>query len=64
VAVNIPGQTIKALKGRVLTAAAMDAHNTFQSPQAVKPAPFTATGVDGKVTVKIPAKAVIVVAVE
>jgi alpha-N-arabinofuranosidase len=64
VAVNIPGQTIKALKGRVLTAAAMDAHNTFQSPQAVKPAPFSATGVDGKVTVKIPAKAVIVVAVE
>jgi alpha-N-arabinofuranosidase len=30
----------------------------------VKPAPFSATGVDGKVTVKIPAKAVIVVAVE
>jgi alpha-N-arabinofuranosidase len=65
VAVNIPGQSIKAVKGRVLTAAAMDAHNTFKSPQEIKPAPFSAAaGADGKLTVKVPAKAVIVVAVE
>ena len=64
VAVNIPGQAIKAAKGQVLTAAVMDAHNTFQSPQAVKPAPLSATAVDGKLTVHVPAKAVIVVAVE
>lgn len=64
VAINVPGQAIKAVKGRVLTAAAMDAHNTFQAPQAIKPAPYSATAVDGKLTVKIPAKAVVVVAVE
>jgi alpha-N-arabinofuranosidase len=65
VVVNIPGQSIKAVKGRVLTAAAMDAHNTFKSPQEIKPAPFSAAaGADGKLTVKVPAKAVIVVAVE
>ncbi|MES2163603.1 MAG: alpha-L-arabinofuranosidase C-terminal domain-containing protein [Pseudomonadota bacterium] len=64
VAINVPGQTIKSVKGRVLTAAAMDAHNTFQAPQAIKPAPYSASAVDGKLTVKIPAKAVVVVAVE
>jgi alpha-N-arabinofuranosidase len=65
VALNIPGQTIKAVKGRVLTAEAMDAHNSFTTPQAIKPAPFSAAaGADGKLTVKVPAKAVIVVAVE
>jgi alpha-N-arabinofuranosidase len=65
VALNIPGQTIKSVNGRVLTADAMDTHNTFKSPQAIKPAPFSAAaGADGKLTVKVPAKAVVVVAVE
>jgi alpha-N-arabinofuranosidase len=65
VAVNIPGQAVKSVKGRVLTAAAMDTHNTFAAPQAIKPAPFSAAaGTDGKLTIKVPAKAVIVVAVE
>jgi alpha-N-arabinofuranosidase len=53
------------VKGNLLTASAMDTHNTFQSPNAIKPTPFSASaGADGKLTVKIPAKAVIVVAVE
>ena len=65
VSLNIPGQTVKAVKGRVLTSNAMDTHNTFAAPQAIKPAAFSATaGADGKLTVKVPAKAVIVVAVE
>jgi alpha-N-arabinofuranosidase len=64
VAVSVPGVAIKALRGRVLTANTMDAHNTFAAPQAIKPAAFSATGVDGKVSVQIPAKAVVVVAVE
>ena len=64
VAINVTGQAIKSVKGRVLTAAAMDAHNTFQAPQAIKPAPYSAAAVDGKLTLKVPAKAVVVVAVE
>jgi alpha-N-arabinofuranosidase len=65
VALNIPGQTIKSVKGNLLTASAMDTHNTFQSPNAIKPVAFNAAaGADGKLTVKVPAKAVIVVAVE
>jgi alpha-N-arabinofuranosidase len=64
VEVTVPGVDIQALKGRVLTAAAMDAHNSFQSPQLVKPAPFSAAGAGGKVKVTMPAKSVMVVAVE
>jgi len=49
--------------GRVLTNAAMDAHNTFKNPQAIKPAPIAATAVNGKLTLAIPAKSVVVVAI-
>jgi alpha-N-arabinofuranosidase len=42
----------------------MDAHNTFQAPQAVKPAPFSAAASNGKLNLTIPAKSVVVVAVE
>ena len=48
----------------MLTAAAMDAHNTFQKPQAIKPAAFSAQAAGGKLTIKVPAKAVVVVAME
>jgi alpha-N-arabinofuranosidase len=64
VVLNLAGQTLKTASGRVLTAAAMDAHNSMQAPQAVKPAPFNAAAKDGKLTLNVPAKAVIVVAVE
>lgn len=65
VAVDVPGVSIKSVKGRVLTAPAIDTHNTFQAPDTIKPAPFSANaGADGKLTIKIPSKAVIVVAVE
>ncbi len=64
VTVNVAGQAVKGAQGRVLTAGAMDAHNTLQSPQEVKPAPFSATASGGKLRLTIPAKSVVVVAVE
>ena len=64
VAVNVSGQKVSGVSGQVLTAAAMDAHNTFTQKDAVKPAPFAAKAVGGKLSLKIPAKAVVVVAVE
>ena len=64
VAVNVAGQALQGAHGRVLTAGAMDAHNTFQSPQAVKPVPFNAAAANGKLNLTIPAKSVVVVAVE
>jgi alpha-N-arabinofuranosidase len=48
----------------VLTAAAMDAHNTFAAPAAVTPAPFAATAGAGGLILHLPAKSVVVVAVE
>lgn len=62
--INVAGAPLASATGRVLTAGAMDAHNTFASPQAVKPAPFSARAAGGKLTVNVPAKSVIVVALE
>jgi alpha-N-arabinofuranosidase len=64
VTLDVPGHAIGSVRGQVLTADAMDTHNTFDKPQAIKPAPFSASANGGKVTVKVPAKAVMVVAVE
>jgi alpha-N-arabinofuranosidase len=64
VVLNVAGQSVATVRGQVLSAQAMDAHNTFEHRDAVKPAPFSATATAGKLTIKVPAKAVLVVAVE
>ena len=64
VVVTVAGKQLAGANGQVLTATAMDAHNTFQNPQAIKPAPFSAKASGGKLTVTVPAKAVVVVALE
>jgi alpha-N-arabinofuranosidase len=64
VTLNVAGLTVGGVAGQVLTADAMDAHNTFEQPQAIKPAPFSARAQGGKLTIKVPAKAVMVFAVE
>jgi alpha-N-arabinofuranosidase len=64
VAVDVAGAKVNAAAGKVLTSAAMDAHNTFQNPQVIKPAAFSARAAGGKLSIKVPAKAVMVVALE
>jgi alpha-N-arabinofuranosidase len=64
VAVHVAGTKVKGAAGKVLTSATMDAHNTFEHPQAVKPAAFSARAAGGKLSIKVPAKAVMVVALE
>jgi alpha-N-arabinofuranosidase len=64
VAVDVGGRQVAAVNGQLLTTDAMDAHNTFQQAALVKPVPFSARAVGGKLSVKLPAKAVVVVAVE
>ena len=54
----------KAVKGQVLTAGAMDAQNELGKPAQVVPQAFEAQAVNGKLTLKLPAKSVVVVAVE
>jgi len=54
---NLKGE----FRGSILTAAAMDAHNTFDRPHAIEPAPFAArSGAEGLV-LDLPPKSVLVV---
>jgi alpha-N-arabinofuranosidase len=50
-----------AAKGQVLTAPAMDAHNTFQQPQAVAPAPYSAKPGPQGLVLELPPKSIVVV---
>jgi len=65
--VNCALQGAKAgrISGRALTAPAIQAHNTFESPQTVKPTGFTAfKAQEDGFTVSLPAKSVVVLEIE
>jgi alpha-N-arabinofuranosidase len=65
VSVTLAGMTAKTVGGRVITAQAMDAHNTFAAPDAVKPEPFTGATLKGDVLeVVLPAKAVVILTLQ
>jgi alpha-N-arabinofuranosidase len=61
-AVTLTGGSFTAVSGRVLSGAAMQAHNTFAAPDTVKPTPFTGvTLAGGTLSVSLPARSVVVV---
>jgi len=61
VAFALRGLTPKWVTGRILTADKMQAHNTFENPDMVKPAEFKGASVEpGGLKVKLPAKSVVV----
>jgi len=61
VTVKIRGAAAKKINARVLTTDAMNAHNTFDSPEAVKPAAFTGGKLKGDSWVfDLPSKSVVV----
>jgi alpha-N-arabinofuranosidase len=61
VSCDLQGADTKTISGRVLTASAMNAHNTFDQPDEVKPADFTDCKLGGKgFTATLPAKSVVV----
>ncbi len=62
--INLAGVKINSVIGQVLTAKAMDAHNTFAAPNAIKPEAYSAKATNGKLALELPAKSVVVVAVE
>lgn len=58
---NILGSVIKTITGEVLTAPAMNAMNTFDGRNNVKPAPFNEYKLEGsQLMLTIPAKSVVV----
>ena len=54
------GGAVRSVAGEVLTAAAMNAMNTFDRPDTIKPAPFSGYKFqDSRLTLSIPAKSVV-----
>jgi alpha-N-arabinofuranosidase len=63
VACVVRGRTVGTVKGRVLTANAINSHNTFDKPNTVTPARFDDAVLKGEtLTVKLPSKSVVVLA--
>ena len=59
---KIEGASPKTVSGQVLTASAMNAHNTFENPNAVKLEPFTAVQIiNGGFTATVSPKSVIAI---
>jgi alpha-N-arabinofuranosidase len=58
---DIRGVKVSTVSGRVLTAATMQAHNTFEDPTAVQPVAFTGARLSGgMLNVELPSKSVVV----
>lgn len=58
---TLAGVTMKNVTGEILTAPAVNAMNTFDQRDAVKPAPFTGYKLQGsQLSLSIPAKAIVV----
>jgi alpha-N-arabinofuranosidase len=65
ISVDIKGKSFTTVTGRILTSADLNAHNTFEKPQAVQPQIFKeATLKNGKLTVKVPPFSVLVLALK
>jgi alpha-L-arabinofuranosidase len=59
--INTTGATIKSVSGEILTASAINAMNTFDQREVVKPAPFSGYKLQGsQLSLSIPAKSVVV----
>lgn len=59
--VQVSGATVSQVGGRVLTASAMNAHNTFEDPEAVRPAQFQGAMFHGdRLIIRLPPKSVVV----
>lgn len=63
VSAQIEGASTHSAAGQVLTAAAMDAHNTFGQPNAIAPLPFRGVSKGGRLVFRLPPKSVAVVAI-
>ena len=60
VTVKLPGVASASVGGRILTAPAINSHNTFDQPAAVKPVAFSgATLESGTLKVTLPAKSIV-----
>jgi len=62
---ELSGKTTKRVSGRVLTAPAMNSHNTFRNPDNISPAEFNDFRLKhGMLTLTLPAKSVVMLEIE
>jgi alpha-N-arabinofuranosidase len=62
---ELRGMDASSVSGSIITAPEMDAHNTFESPEVVKPAEFGgASARNGVLKATLPPKSVVVLAVK
>ena len=60
VTVTVRGQVVTGVSGRILTADRMNAYNSFDQPNVVRPVPFNGARLSREVlTVQLPAKSVV-----
>jgi len=60
---EVRGMAVSGVSGRVLTADTLQAHNTFDAPDALVPTAFDGCGLsDGALTIRLPARSVVVLA--
>ncbi len=60
VTVSVPGELMTSVSGTILTAAAMDAHNTFAEPDVLKPVEFKGAALaKGVLIADLPSKSVV-----
>ncbi|HVD92398.1 MAG TPA: alpha-N-arabinofuranosidase [Vicinamibacterales bacterium] len=65
VSMKIAGAASGRVTGRVLTAPTINAVNTFETPDAVRPVPFTDAAVQGdRITLTLPSKSVVVLEIQ
>jgi alpha-N-arabinofuranosidase len=64
IAVSFVGTGARSASGRILTAATMDAHNTFERPTAVQPTAFKATRKGDALLFELPPMSVVVATVD
>jgi len=62
---HIEGQNFSSVSGRILTANTMDAHNTAEAPNEVKPVAFTAATLESAtLRLQLPSKSLVVLALK
>jgi alpha-L-arabinofuranosidase len=61
VSIALSGATVKSVAGTILTASAMDARNTFENSDAVRPTAFSGASLNGAaLSLTLPAKSIVV----
>src|SRR5690606_11535737 len=65
VTLAIEGADLRVVSAEVLTAPKIDSHNTFTAPDQVRPWPFDGAAVrDAALRVELPAKSIVMIALE